>query len=90
MNISIWSIANIVMQLLINYCANEQSSASFENNNLLTEDQYGFRKNHSTTYLTLDMFDKLFDSKHKHNTPAIIFLDIKKAFDTVNNKILIK
>ena len=33
------------------------------------------------------MFDKLFDSKHKHNTPAIIFLDIKKAFDTVDHKI---
>ena len=30
------------------------------------------------------MFDKLFDSKQKHNTPAIIFLDIKKAFDTVD------
>ena len=35
------------------------------------------------------MFDKLFDSKQKHNTPAIIFLDIKKAFDTVDHKILI-
>ena len=35
------------------------------------------------------MFDKLFDSKHKHNTPAITFLDIKKAFDTVDHKILI-
>ena len=30
------------------------------------------------------MFDKLFDSKQKHNTPAIIFLDIKKAFDNVD------
>ena len=35
------------------------------------------------------MFDKLFDSEQKHNTPAIIFLDIKKAFDTVDHKILI-
>ena len=40
-------------------------------------------------YLTLDMFDKLFDSKHKGNTPVIIFLDIKKAFDTVDHKISI-
>ena len=51
--------------------------------------QYGFRKNHSTTYLTLDMFDKIFDSKSKGSTPALIFLDIKKAFDTVDHKILI-
>ena len=35
------------------------------------------------------MFDELFDSKFKGNTPAIIFLDIKKAFDTVDHKILI-
>ena len=82
------SILSIVSKC-IEYCANEQLSAYFENNNLLTEHQYGFRKNHSTTYLTLEMFDKLFDSKQKHNTPAIIFLDIKKAFDTVDHKILI-
>ena len=35
------------------------------------------------------MFDKIFDSKSKGNTPALIFLDIKKAFDTVDHKILI-
>ena len=35
------------------------------------------------------MFDELFDSKHKGSTPVIIFLDIKKAFDTVDHKILI-
>ena len=35
------------------------------------------------------MFDHLFDSKSKGNTPAIIFLDIKKAFDTVDHDILI-
>ena len=42
------------------------------------------------TYLTLDMFDKSFDSKSKGNTPAIIFLDIKKAFDTVDHKVMIE
>ena len=42
---------------------NEQLTEYFENNKLLTEHQHGFRKNNSTTYLTLDMFDKIFDSK---------------------------
>ena len=69
---------------------NEQLTDFFESNKLLSTHQYGFRENHSTTYLTLDMFDKFFDSKSKRNTPAIIFLDIKKAFDTVDHKILIE
>ena len=73
----------------IEHCVNEQLTEYFENNKLLTNHQYGFRKNYSTPYLTLEMFDKIFDNKSKGNTPAIIFLDIKKAFDTVDHKILI-
>ena len=69
---------------------NEQLTDFFESNHLLGTHQYGFRRNHSTTYLTLDMFDKIFDSKSKGNTPAIIFLDIKNAFDTVDHKVLIE
>ncbi len=38
----------------------------------------------------LDLFDNIYDSKSKANKPAIIFLDIKKAFDTVDHEILIK
>ena len=69
---------------------NEQLTTYFEDNNLLTESQYGIRKNHSTTYLTLDLFDKLFDSKSKSNTPAIIFSDINKAFDVLIMKFFSK
>ena len=69
---------------------NEQLTDFFESNKLLSNHQYGFWKNHSTTYLTLDMFDKIFDSESKGNTPAIIFLDIKKAFDTVYHKVLVE
>ena len=38
----------------------------------------------------LDLFDNIYDSKAKGNKPAIIFLDVKKAFDTVDYEILIK
>ena len=78
-----------IISKCIEFCVNGQLTDYFEENKILTNHQFGFRKNHSTTYLTLDMFDELFDSKHKGNTPAIIFLDIKKAFDTVDHKILI-
>ena len=78
-----------IISKCIEFCVNEQLTDYFEKNKLLTDNQYGFRKNHSTTYLTLDLFDKIFDSKSKGNIPAIIFLDIKKAFDTVDHKLMI-
>ena len=53
-----------ILSKCIEYCVNEQLTTYFEDNNLLTEIQYGFRKNHSTTYLTKDLFDKLFDSNY--------------------------
>ena len=38
----------------------------------------------------LDLTDKIYESKSNGQIPAIIFLDIKKAFDTVNHEILIE
>ena len=47
-------------------------------------------KNHSTTCLMLDLFDKIYSAKENNKKPAIVFLDIKKAFDTVNHDILMR
>ena len=82
------SILTIISKC-IEHCVNLQTNDYFESNNLLSDNQFGFRKNYSTTFLAQDMFDNIFDSKSKGNTPAIIFLDIKKAFDTVDHDILI-
>ena len=37
-----------------------------------------------------DLFDNIYDSKANGNIPSILFLDIKKAFDTVDHEILVK
>ncbi|MCP4437680.1 MAG: reverse transcriptase family protein, partial [Aureispira sp.] len=79
-----------VIAKCIEYFVNEQLTNYFENNNLLTKHQYGFRKNNSTTYLMFDLFDNIYDSKSSSKVPAILFLDIKKAFDTVDHEILIE
>ena len=38
----------------------------------------------------LDLFDRIFSDKSSGNKPAILFLDIKKAFDSVSHSILLK
>ncbi len=74
----------------IEYFVNSQLTQYLDDRGVISDHQYGFRKDHSTTYLMLDLFDRIYAAKSKQNHPAIIFLDIKKAFDTVDHTILIE
>ena len=58
-------------------------------NNILTDSQYGFRKNHSTQSAALKLIDRLMISMDKGKTPLAIFLDFSKAFDTLDHEILL-
>ena len=59
-------------------------------NNILSDRQFGFRKDNCTTYLMLELFDKIYSAKERGKRPGILFLDIKKAFDSVDHDILLK
>ena len=61
----------------------------FETNNLFNPNQYGFRKNYSTELALLHFTDKIINELDKSNTPLALFLDLSKAFDTLNFKILL-
>ena len=74
----------------IEYFVNQNLTAYINDNHILNDRQFGFRKDNSTTYLMLELFDKIYSSKERGKRPAVIFLDIKKAFDTVNHKILLE
>jgi len=52
--------------------------------------QYGFRKNHSTYMAMLNLYDKVSKAVDKNEYSIGIFIDLSKAFDTINHDILIK
>ena len=60
----------------------------FNDNNLLFESQYGFRAKHSTELAAVELLDKLYHELDNGETPISIFLDLSKAFDTIDHSIL--
>lgn len=57
-------------------------------NNILFNNQYCFRKNHSTALALLHLVDNLISSINQKKYTVGIFVDFSKAFDTVNHAIL--
>jgi len=52
--------------------------------------QFGFRKNYSTTLALIEVIDSIYSHIDKHEFTIGIYLDLQKAFDSVNHKILFK
>ena len=61
-----------------------------EKHKLLTDSQYGFRNNRSTTTALIELVEEITDSIDTKRYALGVFLDLKKAFDTVNHDILIR
>ena len=61
----------------------------FSMHNLFYSGQYGFRANHSTQFAALELIDRITQDLDQGNMPITIFMDLSKAFDTLNHDILI-
>ena len=61
----------------------------FTKNNSHYEGQYGFRSKHFTELAALDIIDTITSRIEKGNIPITIYLDLSKAFDTLNHTILL-
>jgi hypothetical protein len=58
-------------------------------NNILSPSQYGFRKNSRTSYGIIDMVEKIHKALINNKIPIGLFIDLQKAFDTIDHKILL-
>ena len=66
-----------------------QSYTYFTSNNLLYKGQYGFREDHSTEMANIELVDRIITALDDKKLSISIFMDLSKAFDTLNHKILL-
>ena len=57
---------------------------------ILSDSQFGFRKNHSTNLALLELMEQITDSFENKKTTIGTFIDLSKAFDTIDHKLLFK
>ena len=58
--------------------------------NILNTNQYGFREGHSTSSALIDFIHKVVSAIDKGETMLGLFLDLRKAFDTLDHDIMIE
>ena len=59
-------------------------------NNILYDYQFGFRPGHSTQQAIITLIDKITKSLDNGDIVISLFIDLKKAFDTVDHRILLR
>ena len=64
--------------------------AFIDSNQILYKSQYGFRKQMSTSLEIIELVEEITNSLDNHEATVGVFIDLKKAFDTVDHSILIE
>ena len=78
------SISKVIERVM-----HSQVEKYFSENNLFFENQYGFRKSHSTELSALELINRVLTCMDNREIPLAIFIDLSKAFDTIDHKILL-
>ena len=84
--ISLLSNFNRIFEKLVFY---RMESFLEQKDILLSPSQYGFHKAHSTQHAFLDIVSTIQNNMGKRLFSCGVFIDLKKAFDTVDHKILL-
>ena len=78
------SISKIFERIIFN-----QINGHFTSHDLYYNGQYGFRVKHSTQLAALELIDRITNEIDLGNTPINIYIDLSKAFETLDHNILI-
>ena len=75
---------------IIEKIAYRQLMNFLENNQYMNDNQFGFRKNKSTIDAALKFVNDIYINDNQKLVTSTIFIDYKKAFDSISHKILLK
>ena len=84
--ISLLSNINKLLEKIVH----ERTYNFLEKFNCLYKYQFGFRKSHSTNHALIEITEKIRKALDSRKFACGIFVDLQKAFDTVNHEILLK
>ncbi|XP_072016559.1 uncharacterized protein [Amphiura filiformis] len=79
-----------IISKILERSVHEQLYTYIQENNILSSNQSGFRPNHSTQSTLIDVTDHILTGMEERKATGIVFLDLRKAFDTVNHDLLLK
>ena len=83
--ISILPAISKIMEMAVR----ERMIVFLDQNDYFIPQQYGFRRKTNTQLAAMDIIIKIQDTLDKSNLAGSLFIDLAKAFDTVNHKLLL-
>jgi len=79
-----------VVSKIIEKCVKIQLQLFLENNSLLSEKQYGFRKGKNTADPLFAINKSIIESVNNNKKALMVFIDLAKAFDSIDRNSLLK
>ena len=61
-----------------------------QENKILYSKQFGFQRGHSTDYAIIELVEQIYQNFEENKCTLGVFIDLAKAFDTVDHKILLR